>query len=268
MSRKYNQFESAKLLSSEYSTFLSNESVKSKILEVFDGQLPDEFQSNSTIRESLNTFLLRHYPNETSIKSTFINNILLKTKNHVSIFELNVGKSRLDLCKINGTSVAYEIKTDLDTPKRLTQQMNDYFQVFDEVYLICSMKNLKNMLPYLQEECGIYTYYTTKTGRYIFKKYRQAITSNYISPIAQLSALTKKDLFSFFNCPYFATKDEMIDFICGTKTNKEINQLFKYCLKNKYHINWKFIVLNKADILEIDYQWFFKNLLPPKIVYL
>lgn len=186
----------------------------------------------------------------------------------MSIFELNVGKSRVDLCKINGTSIAYEIKTDLDTPKRLGQQMNDYFQAFDEVYLICSSKNLNNLLPHLQEECGVYTYYTTKTGRYIFKKHRQAVTSNYISPLAQLSILTKKDLFSFFNCPHLETKDAMINFIISHTTNKEINKIFKLCLKNKFHDNWEFIVKNHADILEIDYQWFFKNLLPPKIVYL
>lgn len=268
MSKKNNYFEYAKLLSSQYYTFLSNESVEHKVLEVFGGELPNQFDTDLPIRESLNKFLLHHYPNETSIKSTFINNVLLKTNNHVTIFELNVGKSRLDLCKINGTSIAYEIKTDLDTPRRLSQQMNDYFQVFDEVYLICSARNLSNMLPYLQEECGIYTYYVTKTGRYIFKKYRQATTSKDISPEAQLSVLTKKDLFSFFKCPYFETKDAMVNFIVSNKSEKEINKSFKLCLKSKFHSNWEFIVKNNTHILEIDYQWFFKNLLSPKIVYL
>lgn len=268
MSKKNGYFEFAQLLSSQYYTFLSNESVEHNVLKIFDGQLPNQFDTGLTIRESLNKFLLHHYPNETSIKSTFINNVLLKANNHVSIFELNVGKSRLDLCKINGNSVAYEIKTDLDTPKRLAQQMEDYFQVFDEVYIICSVKNLNNMLPYLQKECGIYTYYMTKTGRYIFKKYRQAIISNNISPLAQLSVLTKKDLLSFFECPHFETKNAMIEFIIGNKTNKEINKIFKLCLKYKFYNNWNFLVHNKSNILEIDYQWFFKNLLSPEIVYL
>ncbi|MDQ0090885.1 hypothetical protein J2T12_004311 [Paenibacillus anaericanus] len=268
MSKKNNYFEYAKLLSNQYSTFLSNASVQNKVLEIFDGQLPSQFDDDLTIRESLNKFLLHHYPNETTIKSTFINNVLLKTNNHVSIFELNVGKSRLDLCKINGISTAYEIKTDLDTPRRLNQQMTDYFQVFDEVYLICSEKNLNIMLPHLQKECGVYTYNVTKTGRYIFKKYRPATNSNFISSLAQLSVLTKKDLFSFFKCPHLETKDAMINFIINNKTDKEINKLFKLCLKNKFRESWGFLVDNNSDILEIDYQWFFKNLLSPKIVYL
>lgn len=268
MPKNSNYFEYAKLLSNQYSTFLSNASVEHKVLEIFNGQLPRHFDDELTIRESLNKFLLHHYPNETAIKSTFINKVLLKTTNHVSIFELNVGKSRLDLCKINGNSTAYEIKTDLDTPKRLNQQMKDYFQVFDEVYLICSEKNLKNMLPHLPEECGIYIYNATKTGKYIFKKYRQATTSNYTSPLAQLSVLTKKDLFSFFKCPYLESKDAMINFIIKNNADKEINKLFKFCLKNKFKENWDFLVDNNSNILEIDYQWFFKNLLSPKIVYL
>ncbi|WP_435922977.1 sce7726 family protein [Paenibacillus sp. DYY-L-2] len=268
MYKKNDYFKYAKLLSSEYSTLLSNEAVENKVLMAFDGQLPHQFNNNLTIRESLNKFLLHHYPNETSIKSTFINNVLLKTNNHVSIFELNVGKSRLDLCKINGNSIAYEIKTELDTPKRLSQQMKDYFQVFDRVYLICSVNNLNNMTPHVPKECGIIVYYVTKTGRYVFKKHRNAINSNCISPIAQLSILTKRDLSSFFGCPYFSSKEAMIGLIINSKTDKEINKLFKLCLKYKYRNNWDFLVENSSDILEIDYQWFFKNLLSPKLVYL
>ena len=60
----------------------------------------------------------------------------MKGKSHVTIFELPVGSSRADLCKINGTSVAYEIKTDLDNFNRLEKQIEDleddisYFVVF------------------------------------------------------------------------------------------------------------------------------------------
>ncbi len=268
MLKKNDYFEYAKILSSQYSTFLSNETIERKVINTFDGQLPIQFNKELSVRESLNEFLLQHYPNETSIKSTFINNFLLKTNNHVSIFELNVGKSRLDLCKINGNSIAYEIKTELDTPRRLLQQMEDYCQVFERVYLICSANNKNIMLPYLPEECGIYTYYVTKTGKYVFKKNRHAITSNKISPAAQLSVLTKKDLGSFYECPHFETKDDMVNYILLNKTAEEINKVFKLCLKFKFHENWSFLAKNSSSILEIDYQWFFKNLLSPKVVYM
>ncbi|OCB92753.1 hypothetical protein SRCM101294_03916 [Bacillus amyloliquefaciens] len=269
MQKKNDYFEYAKTLSNQYSTFLSNEAVKHKVLNIFNGQIPlDQFNSDLNPREFLNAFLLHHYPNETSIKSTFVNKVLFKTSNHVSIFELNVGKSRLDLCKINGNSTAFEIKTELDTPKRLKQQMENYFRVFEKVYLICSVNNIKNMLPFIPNECGIYTYYITKTGKYIFKKNRLAVKSSYISPAAQLSVLTKKDLNSFFGCPNLETKDAMIDSIINNKTNKDINKIFKQSLKIKYRYKWEFLVKNSSDILEIDYQWFFRNTLSPEIVYL
>lgn len=266
--KEKSSFEYAQLLSSQYSTFLSNESIRNIILNTFDGRLPaNQFDNNLSPRKFINQFLLQNYPNETSVKSTFINNILFKTTNHVSIFELNVGRSRLDLCKINRFSTAFEIKTELDTPMRLNQQMRDYFQVFEKVFVICSIHNLDIIESYIPNDCGIYTYYITKTGRYIFKKVRNAVNSNNISAFAQLSVLTKKDLNSYFNCPYLQTKEAMIKLIVEKKTTSEINKLFKLCLKHKYHSKWSFLVENKDEILEIDYQWFFKNALSPEVVY-
>ncbi|MEK3727210.1 MULTISPECIES: sce7726 family protein [unclassified Lysinibacillus] len=267
MLKKNNYFEYAQSLSNQYSTILSDASIEEKLLEVFNGQLQID-KENMTAREYLNAFLLQNYPNEIAVKSTFIKNILFKTKNHVSIFELNVGQSRLDLCKISTLSTAFEIKTDLDTPQRLKQQMDDYFQVFEKVYIICSINNIENMINYTPKECGIFTYRITKNGRYIFKKIRTAQKSNSISSFAQLSILTKKDLTSYFSCPYLENKEEMINKIIENVTEEEINKQFKNCLKNKFQFKWDYLVEHSTDILEIDYQWFYKNNITPKIVYL
>lgn len=269
MFKKNHYFEYAQLLSNQYSTILNDISIERKLLDVFNGQLPNNQENhNMTAREFLNTFLLQNYPNETAVKSTFIKNVLFKTKNHVSIFELNVGQSRLDLCKIGMYSTAFEIKTDLDTPQRLKQQMDDYFRVFEQIYIICSVNNIENMVNYTPKECGIYTYRITKSGRYIFKKVRTAQKSNYISASAQLSTLTKKDLTSYFVCPYLENKEEMINIIIESVSADEINKLFKNCLKNKFRFKWEYLVEHSSDILEIDYQWFFKNNISPEIVYL
>lgn len=264
-----NYYKYAQLLSSQYSTFLSNETIKKIILKTFEGQIPNnQFKNNLTPREFVNAFLLQYYPNETAVKANFINKVLFKTHNHVSIFELNVGSSRLDLCKINNISTAFEIKTELDTPKRLNQQMQDYFKVFEKVYLICSISNFENMITHIPKECGIYTYYITKTGKYVFKKVRIANKSKYISASSQLSILTKKDLEVFFDCPVLESKENMINLIIKNKAEKEINKTFKLCLRNKFYYKWNFLLENNSEILEIDYQWFFKNTLLPKIVYL
>src|SRR5699024_10679416 len=115
---------------------------------------------------------------------------------------------------------------------------------------------------------GIYTYYTTKTGKYVFKKVRSAVKSKHISAPAQLSVLTKKDLKAYFECPNLETKNAMIDLIISKKNEKEINKTFKLCLSQKFYHKWSLLMENSTDILEIDYQWFFKNTLSPEIVYL
>ncbi|MDP4553571.1 sce7726 family protein [Alkalihalobacillus macyae] len=269
MQNRKNDFEIAQFLANQYSTFLSNETIERKVIQTFNEDIISILSENRlTPREFLNQYLLQNYPNETSVKSSFINNVLLKSTNHVSIFELKVGKSRLDLCKINKFSTAFEIKTELDSPYRLHQQMKDYFLVFEKVYLICSIHNLNNMLSYVPDSCGIYSYYVTKTGKYIFKKQRSASKSNCISPHAQLEVLTKKDLNMCFKCPNLETKKDMIDIIMKSNTNKEINTKFKQALASKYYEKWNFLLNNKSHILEMDYQWFFKNRISPKIVYL
>lgn len=262
-------FEYGQLLFKNYSTVLRNEDIKEQIFTTFDGYLDHSFFNENNIkpRAFINEFLLRHYPNETTIKSTFINNVLCKSKNHVTVFELKVGKSRLDLCKINGVSTAYEIKTELDTSVRLESQMTDYFKTFEKVYLICSENNIHAMIDKIPNECGIYTYYLTKTGRYIFKKRRNATKSNEVSSYAQLSILTKRDLQYYFDCGYEIDKEKMIETIINFNTDNHINKVFKSILKNKYKDRWNFLLENKSDILEIDYQWFYKNQMSPEIVY-
>ncbi|MBG0916404.1 sce7726 family protein [Exiguobacterium sp. SRB7LM] len=266
---KDEKFELAQQLSSKYYTLLSEVNINETVIDVFQDKLhlynEDKY---STYREFVNNFLLSNYPNEVSIKSTFLNNVLFKEHNHVSIFELNVGKSRLDLCKLGRFSTAFEIKTELDTPKRLKQQLDDYFKVFEYVFVICSVNNVDSILPYLPESCGIYTYHTTLSKRYIFKKTKKAIKSDKIQSYDQLSILTKLDLINYFDCFYSESKEEMINFVINSHSSQKINIKFKLCIKNKYESKWRFLSENRSEIFEIDYQWFFKNTLSPKVVYL
>lgn len=267
--KQIDYFEFAQSLFKKYSTTLSNENVKNKVFTTLEGVIdPDYFEKNNiNSRTYINEFLLQYYPNETTIKSMFINKVLSKSNNHVIVFELNAGNSRVDLCKLNRDSTAFEIKTELDSPDRLEQQMQDYFRTFDRVFLICSENNIHTMITKIPEECGVYTYRITKSGRYIFKKIRKSIKSVNLSPYTQLATLTKKDLQYYYGCDYNISKGSMIERIMNFKSEKEINYLFKLCLKNKYLNKWNFFVENKTDMLEIDYQWFYKNLILPEIVY-
>lgn len=80
-----------------------------------------------------------HYQNEYIYKNTFINYLLLEKygrKDTIVINEFRVNNSIADLVLFNGTSKAFEIKTELDSKKRLNSQLNDYTKIFKECYLI------------------------------------------------------------------------------------------------------------------------------------
>ena len=83
--------------------------------------------------------LRKQYKNEYVYKNTFINNMLLNkygVKDTIAINEFRVGNSIADIVMFNGTSKAFEIKTELDSNKRLSGQLADYTKIFNECYII------------------------------------------------------------------------------------------------------------------------------------
>ncbi|HCY77489.1 MAG TPA: hypothetical protein DHV28_16355 [Ignavibacteriales bacterium] len=83
--------------------------------------------------------LKKEYRCEYIYKNELINELLLKkygTKNTIVINEFKVGNSVADMVLFNGTSKAFEIKTELDSEKRLSGQLNDYIRVFKECYIV------------------------------------------------------------------------------------------------------------------------------------
>lgn len=269
MSNKDNVFfNMCKQLYSSYNLLKQTSELYNCLLENFHNYSIDTSSIKiENTRKIFNENILKYYPNEIAIKSSFINNILFKTNNHVTIFELNSGTSRVDLCKINGKSVAYEIKTDLDNFNRLDKQISDYLNIFENVYVICSKNNVNKIINRIPKECGIYSYRITSSGRYIFKKEKKSISSSCINAKKQLSLFTKQDLTKYFGTELFSNKDSIISNILHTYDSKTINELFKKNFKSKYKANWDFLFMNHSNILEIDYQWFFKNNINPNLIY-
>lgn len=69
--------------------------------------------------------------------------------------EFRVGKSKADCVIVNGKTTCYEIKTEYDNLSRLDEQLNDYLKLFDEVFVVCSGKNLSNVLANTDERVGV-----------------------------------------------------------------------------------------------------------------
>lgn len=263
----YPTFKDAQQLYAQYSTIQSISILYKNLIATIDSSFLSTIKNNN-IHEIYNQIILNYYPNEICIKSCFIKQVLMHEKKQITIFELPVGSSRADLCKINGESIAYEIKTDLDNFNRLQKQIHDYYKILEKVFIICSEANVENILKLIPEKCGIYCYKQNRQKKYKFTLVRDASPNNEINPSSQLELIRKSELYTHFSIDVSSqNRSDMINRIIQTYSPDMINQLFKTIMKNRFEKQWIFLKQNHNNILEIDYQWFYKNQVKPSRIY-
>jgi hypothetical protein len=207
----------------------------------------------------VNGMMMRFYHNEAFVKSSFINKVLWRGQ-HVNVFELPVKGSRIDLCKINGESIAYEIKTDYDTLKRLPKQLADYSCVFEYVYVVCSERRSANVEKKLPAHVGIYAYRDSGSN-VTYRKAKEAVRSSTLSPKDQLDCLTLGELRSFFR--ENGSRKALYEAILSSQSPEAINLLFKEAVKAHYAKNWSFLKENAGSLNAIDYQWSYRTMALP-----
>ena len=95
----------------------------------------DRLKRHAFSNEVVNDLIFNYYFCERVIKYYFVRHLMSRS-NHIVAFEMVIGESRIDICRINGQSYAYEIKTQYDTFDRLGTQMRDYLKTFEKVYVI------------------------------------------------------------------------------------------------------------------------------------
>lgn len=126
--------------------------------------------------------LSRSYRCEYVFKNEIINQLLIKkygTKNTIAFNEFKVGDSIVDLAIMNGESKAFEIKTSLDTPRRLKKQMCDYRKIFNKCYVVVDINECGAYVKHLDEAIGIVTLSNNK-GRIRLEEYRPAMKNHKI----------------------------------------------------------------------------------------
>ncbi len=98
--------------------------------------------------------------NDPQIRKAFHETILLKHHNQPTtlvIDELGLehGRCRADIAVVNGHLIGYEIKSDVDSLKRLSSQINVYNAVFDNSSLILTERHLDEALRIVPDWWGI-----------------------------------------------------------------------------------------------------------------
>lgn len=250
-------------LYSVYSPLTSNNKLYRNYIEITG----DTSQSINSIRSKYNKDIFNGFLNETVIKTSFINKycINLSPKKTVTIFELNSGNSRADICMINDESFVYEIKTEFDTLNRLYKLLVDYKKIFDHISIIIPENLLDSILNEIDSSIGIILYKQNRVKRVSFRIFRDSKTNDKIEPLTQLQQLTKNQLVQIRKKD--EPKDILINHILSCYSKSEINNLYKSNIKSKYRKQWEFLINNKNSIEPLDYQWFFQNNISSKIVY-
>jgi hypothetical protein len=108
--------------------------------------------------------LCNGYRCEYVYKNQIINDLLLikyKLSSTIAINEFRVGNSIADIAMFNGISRAFEIKTELDSDKRLSNQLLDYEKLFDECYIV-THESLVDKYLNRKDDTGIIVLYKEK----------------------------------------------------------------------------------------------------------
>lgn len=113
--------------------------------------------------------LSKGYRCEYVYKNELISKYLLKqfgTRKTVYFNEFRVGETIADLAMFNGISKAFEIKTELDTPSRLQNQLSTYKRLFQKVYVVVPKERLDEYRLIVTPGVGLLTF-DTKGGIHI-----------------------------------------------------------------------------------------------------
>lgn len=231
-------------------------------------QIISKLQKETFSNEFISKLMLKYYACERVIKYHFIK--YLKDAIHdIVAFEMSVGDSRIDICRINGKLCAYEIKTEYDKYDRLETQMRDYFSAFERVYIIVPIQKSGAVQKYIPSQCGIITYRLDENDNMIFA-YKRSAQDHKCDISFCLNSLSGNDLLKIIKIlrlKPFKTRSENLELLLTFSKEKNIWPIYKYFLKDKYKEQWNYLRNNFDKILPIDCQSFFASKMNPDLLY-
>ncbi len=112
--------------------------------------------------------LLKNYRNEYIYKNELVNKHILRhfgKTTSVAVNEFRVADTVADLVLFNGESMCFEIKSDLDSPQRLSSQMECYQRVFEQCYILVPADVVDEYRRMVDDSVGILTLRYCRNGK-------------------------------------------------------------------------------------------------------
>lgn len=141
------------LIFNGHSNYLAEVCKNSGLLDKIDTSMP-----LSRFFDLVYNLLFKNYRNEYIYKNAIANKILLgkhSLNTSSMLTEFRVGRCKADAVILNGTSTVYEIKSELDSLKRLENQLNAYCNIFDHINVITSGSQVAKLEATLPGRVGI-----------------------------------------------------------------------------------------------------------------
>ncbi len=244
--------KTAKDIAKTYNILSPYIKLKSSLQTIFPEKNINEY-SKLDIHLLFNKIILEKYKSEILYKSLLVDYFI--NENVTAAFEIKANSSRLDFLRINGSTISYEIKSEVDNLSKLEKQVSDYSKLFDYNYVVIGQNHLTSIKSILPKNYGIFVVKNDKLQQYKKSKKNTKTDVN-----LQLNLFTKKELLTFFN-----NNDKSN--IPNLFSLNQIQNKFHSMLKNRYIKKWEFLKENKNNILPIDYQYFFRHNISPDIIY-
>lgn len=129
-----------------------------EILHQHGGCADADQHTLSTLFENGWGRLSTHYRNEYVYKNELATRLVFGRHSPRTAgmqIELRVGGSIADIVVTNGTTTAYEIKTEFDTSRRLATQTSDYLKAFDKVFVVTHPLHVQRYARELDPRVGL-----------------------------------------------------------------------------------------------------------------
>ena len=204
--------------------------------------------------EDAYNILKNEYRCEYVYKNAIIQKKFLGTNslNSAVVFEeLVIDNCKADLVIINSKSTVYEIKTELDSLKRLNRQLDTYMNVFEYTYVVTYEKNINSVLKVIPENVGV----IILTEKYTLKTIKKAKSNlNNIKSSNMFDMLRKKEYLNIIQKVYKKIPD-----VPNTKIYSVSKQLFERIPSERAHK----MMINELKKRKLkDYQKEFLNEVP------
>jgi hypothetical protein len=96
---------------------------------------------------------------------------------------LSHAKARIDIAVINGCVHGYEIKSSLDTLKRLPAQLELYGRCLERLTLVCAPRHIEQIEKIAPEWCGILRVEKGARGAVVFTTVRRGKSNRQVDPV-------------------------------------------------------------------------------------